>query len=156
VCTSSAVSCAHVLECQCAGGYNPAANLAYPHPDRQGSVTVKISTSAKQFLCTPATQYQFIRQIRPELCMTAAGLDMNLAGPSQLQSTPGLLLTDPHSSGHGHKRQRTSNDDDDPSGRHGLPHPECAEPCAPFMLLLSTAPDCKSVSACRGQSSPQW
>jgi len=77
--------------------------------------------------------------------MTAAGLDMNLAGPSQLQSTPGLLLTDPHSSGHGHKRQRTSNDDDDPSGRHALPHSECAEPCAPLMLLLSRLPDCKHV-----------
>ncbi len=88
--------------------------------------------------------------------MTAAGLDMNLAGPSQLQSTPGLLLTDPHGSGHGHKRQRTSNDDDDPSGRYGWSHPECAEPCAPFMLLLSTPPDCRRVSECRGQSSPQW
>ena len=68
--------------------------------------------------------------------MTAAGLDMNLAGPSQLQTTPGLLLTDPHSSGHGHKRPRTSNDDDDPSGRHGRPDRECAEPRAPFMLLF--------------------
>lgn len=49
------------------------------------------------------------------------GLDLNLAGPSQLQTSPGLLLADPHSSGHGHKRQRTSNDDEDPSG--DSPHP---------------------------------
>ena len=110
----------------------------------------------KQLLCTPARQHQLIRYIRPGVCMTAAGLDMNLAGPSQLQTTPGLLLTDPHSSGHGHKRPRTSNDDDDPSGRHGRPHPECAEPRAPVMLLFSTPPDCKHVSECRGQSSPQW
>lgn len=88
--------------------------------------------------------------------MTAAGLDMNLAGPSQLQSTPGLLLTDPHSSGHGHKRQRTSNDDDDPSGRHGRPHLEATEPRALSMLPLSTPHDCKRVCECRGQSSPQW
>ena len=48
--------------------------------------------------------------------MMAAGLDLNLAEPSELQSPSGLLLADPHSSGQGHKRQRTSNDDDDPSG----------------------------------------
>ena len=40
------------------------------------------------------------------------GLDLNLAGPSQMQS--GLLLPEQH--GSGHKRQRSSNDDDDPSG----------------------------------------
>ena len=42
-----------------------------------------------------------------------AGLDLNLAGPSQLQQS-GLLLSEAH--GSGHKRQRTSNDDDDPTG----------------------------------------
>lgn len=41
------------------------------------------------------------------------GLDLNLAGPSQLQQS-GLLLSGGH--GSGHKRQRTSNDDDDPTG----------------------------------------
>lgn len=46
--------------------------------------------------------------------VTFAGLDLNaLAGPSQLQQS-GLLLPEAH--GSGHKRQRTSNDDDDPTG----------------------------------------
>lgn len=40
------------------------------------------------------------------------GLDLHLAGPSQMQS--GMLLPEQH--GSGHKRQRSSNDDDDPSG----------------------------------------
>ena len=46
--------------------------------------------------------------------LTIAGLDLNLAGPSQLQQS-GLLLPETH--GSGHKRQRTSNDDDDPTGK---------------------------------------
>ena len=50
------------------------------------------------------------------------GLDLNLPGPSQLQQS-GLLLSGGH--GSGHKRQRSTNDEDDPTGE---PH-QCKPAC---------------------------